>query len=166
MSATPNHLHTITRHRSPPIARSFAALPTRHPALPPPRRCASAGAGLVVADLGFDTFLPALGIKPEAAVLTSAVLATGSVFINLVGGLQLEQKRAELQLELERGERLVMYDNGFFFLLIFCSASPAVTTRKLRASFTKCVVVLNLLVAHCTHASMHSNTVFLKFCLF
>ena len=71
-------------------------------------RCRRRGAPLAralhlpIADLAFDTFLPALGVRPEAAVLASALLATGSVFVNLFGGMQLEQKRAELAIELER----------------------------------------------------------------
>lgn len=60
------------------------------------------GSVVVLAEIGLDTFLPALAMKPEVAVITSAVLATGSVVINFLGGLQLESKRAELQLELER----------------------------------------------------------------
>lgn len=59
-------------------------------------------ATLTVAEMTIDTFLPALGVKPELAVLMSAVLATSSVLINYMSGVQLEQKRAELALELER----------------------------------------------------------------
>lgn len=85
---------------------SFVAAPStprrradRAPARKPmPSRATS----LLIADLTFDSFLPALGVKPEAAVFASAVLATSSVVINFFSGVQLEQKRAELALELER----------------------------------------------------------------
>jgi hypothetical protein len=53
----------------------------------------------IVADITFDTFLPALGVKPEAAVFASAVLATSSVALNFFSGVQLENKRAELAIE-------------------------------------------------------------------
>lgn len=69
------------------------------------RRCRTRSNSMVVlvlGEVGFDSFLPALGVKPEAAVLASAFLATASVVINFLGGLQLESKRAELQIELER----------------------------------------------------------------
>lgn len=56
----------------------------------------------IVANMSFDTFLPALGFAPEFAVFGSAVLATSSVVMNYFSGMQLEQKRAELALELER----------------------------------------------------------------
>ncbi|EFN53050.1 expressed protein [Chlorella variabilis] len=48
--------------------------------------------------------LPAMGIKPELVVLASAACATVSLGINLFGGVVTEKKRAELQLELERGK--------------------------------------------------------------
>lgn len=49
--------------------------------------------------LGLDAFLPALGMRPEAAVLASAGFAVVSVVVNLYGGVITEKKRAELQLE-------------------------------------------------------------------
>jgi hypothetical protein len=73
------------------------------PSAPPRRPGPTTAAALPpLADLGFDTFLPALGVKPEAAVLASALLASGSVLMNFFSGTALEQKRAELALELER----------------------------------------------------------------
>lgn len=60
------------------------------------------GPYLIKAELGVDAFLPALGVKPEAAVLASALLATSSVVANFFSGVQLEQKRAELAIEMER----------------------------------------------------------------
>ncbi|WPT11712.1 hypothetical protein PSENEW3n2_00005212 [Picochlorum sp. SENEW3] len=59
-------------------------------------------AQLITADLGIDMFLPALGMKPEAAVLMSALLATTSVAMNFFSGISLESKKAELAIELER----------------------------------------------------------------
>jgi len=56
----------------------------------------------IKAELGVDAFLPALGVKPEAAVLASALLATSSVVANFFSGVQLEHKRAELAIEMER----------------------------------------------------------------
>ena len=56
--------------------------------------------------MGFETFLPALGVKPEAAVLMSAFLASGSVMMNFFSGISLEKKKAELAMELEREKRL------------------------------------------------------------
>lgn len=67
----------------------------------PPRR-QSCNAGTVVAVVGFDTFLPALNLSPELAVLTSAGLATSSVIINFYSGTHIERQRGEMALELER----------------------------------------------------------------
>ncbi len=55
--------------------------------------------------VGFwETFLPAFsGIKPsEAALITSALLASTSVVMNFYSGISLENKKAELAIELER----------------------------------------------------------------
>lgn len=59
-------------------------------------------AALTVAEMTFDTFLPALGVTSEKAVIASALLAVSSVIINFFSGIKLEQKRAELALGLER----------------------------------------------------------------
>lgn len=56
----------------------------------------------VRADLAVDAFFPALGIKPEAAVLASALLASSSVVMNFFTSINLEKKRAELAIEMER----------------------------------------------------------------
>lgn len=52
----------------------------------------------------WETFLPAFsGIKPsEAALITSALLAASSVVMNFYSGISLENKKAELAIELER----------------------------------------------------------------
>lgn len=52
----------------------------------------------------WETFLPAFsGIKPsEAALITSALLAASSVVMNFFSGISLENKKAELAIELER----------------------------------------------------------------
>lgn len=56
--------------------------------------------------MGIDTFLPALGISPELAVLASAFFATTSVVMNFYSGQILEKQRAQLTLELERDKAL------------------------------------------------------------
>jgi len=78
---------------------------TALPARPSPRQRAPRRAQRALsprAMLGIDSFLPALGVSPEIAVLTSAALAATSVVVNFYSGSALEQKRAELALELER----------------------------------------------------------------
>ena len=73
--------------------RKFSYTPTRSRV---PRRRQVVG---VVSEMALDAFFPAMGVKPEAAVLASAVLATSSVVANFFSGMQLEQRRAELALE-------------------------------------------------------------------
>ena len=70
-----------------------------------PLRCPPARRRRVTptAMIGFDTFLPALGVNADTAVLASAALATLSVLVNFFSGTALEQKRAELALEVRRG---------------------------------------------------------------
>ena len=49
--------------------------------------------------MSVESFLPALGMKEEMAVLASALFAVVSVVANFFGGVLTEKKRAELQLE-------------------------------------------------------------------
>jgi hypothetical protein len=103
MPPTPSHAprgggataRAPARPAAPPPRRRAAAAP------PPPRR-GRAPALRVAAIMGVDTFLPALGLRPEDAVLTSAALAAGGVIFNLYSGVALEQRRAALALALER----------------------------------------------------------------
>jgi len=77
-----------------PGRAAFIARPLR-------RRPAAASRtrALTVAELGLDMFFPALGVKPELAILGSALLAVSSVVFNFYSGSALEQRRAELALD-------------------------------------------------------------------
>lgn len=89
-------------HSRTPLSHAFRPARVAKPRLAPHAATAAFPEIATVADIAVDTFLPALGMRPEAAVFVSAILASGSVVMNFVGQSSIEQKRAELAMELER----------------------------------------------------------------
>ena len=81
---------------------SWLSSPRRGLGRPLTHRRRTTGPGGIMAVVGFDTFVPALNLSPELAVLTSAGLATSSVIINFYSGAHIERQRGEMALELER----------------------------------------------------------------